>query len=870
MTEAPPRWIANLLSALCPEHLGDEIEGDFFEHYVHLRKNNSNFGANRKAFGFVLFSAPRLLSKRKFYLPTNMDMIRNYAIVAVRNLRRQLGYSLINIFGLAAGLASCFLIALYIQFESGYEGFHENKDAIYRYIPRYKSEDGTVRMQTWTPPGFAPAMTDYFPEIERFTRYSIFEEEPLLKNGDVVLPSEYLALGDRDFFSIFSIRLLRGDVQKVLAEPFSIVISAEVANDFFPNEDPLGKTINFDNSYDLTITGVFESIPSNSHLRFSYMVPFETIGDVVESQFDYPKDQFLSSLDSWNYSSYFLMNSAVVSGELEKRIDKYFTELRKKVYNPDAMGDWLQPLTEIHYTQGIRGDEASGNINNIRIFAIIAIFILTIACFNFTNLATARATKRVKEVGVRKVMGAQKPQLVYQFLGETILLTSISLVFSIIFIELALSIFNGVMGLSLSSSYFENGNIVILLGIGLLTGIVAGVYPAFYLSSFKPSTVLKISSGHSAKSTLRQVLIVLQFSIAAFLIIGAIVVSQQTDYMNSKSLGFDKERIIHFSPPTSVIDKVGIFKDRLKSYATVVGVTQSNGVPGYTSSHWTYEIPEIDNRMNINTMTVDFDFIDTYNIEIVQGRGISTEFATDSSEAYMINETAAKMLIMGDPVGTDIRVVSDNYKMGKIVGVIKDFHYKSLHQAIEPLVVRYDPRNIWTVSVKFDQSDLQHNLALVEEEWKKVAPDHPLNFEFLDEDLKNLYQAEQNASWLIGMFSMLAIIIACLGLFGLTSFVTEQRKKEIGVRKVLGASVTAIVALLGKDFMKLVGLAFVISIPVSVWVMNKWLTDFAYKIDISPLFFILAGLVLVIIALGTVSYQSYSAAVNNPSRVLRE
>ncbi|MEM7109981.1 MAG: ABC transporter permease, partial [Bacteroidota bacterium] len=402
MTEHPPGWIINLLSALCPEHLSDEVEGDFFEHYVYLRKANTAFVANRKAIGFVLFSAPQLLWKRKYYLPTTMDMLRNYTIDAVRNLKRQLGYSLINIFGLSAGLASCFLIALYLQFEMGYEAFNDHKDAIYRYIPRYQSEDGTVRMQTWTPPGFAPAMADYFPEIERFTRYSIFEEEPLLRTGDTILPSEYLALGDQDFFSIFSMPLLRGDAQQVLAEPFSIVISEEVANDFFTDEDPVGKTINFDNSYDLTISGVFESIPSNSHLQFSYIVPFETIGDVVQRQFGYPKDQFLSSLDSWNYSSYFLTNSAIVSKELEKRIQEYFAGLRKKQYNPEVLGDWLQPLTEIHFTEGIRGDQASGNINNVRIFAIIALFILVIACFNFTNLATARATKRIKEVGVRK------------------------------------------------------------------------------------------------------------------------------------------------------------------------------------------------------------------------------------------------------------------------------------------------------------------------------------------------------------------------------------------------------------------------------------------------------------------------------------
>ncbi|MEM9859267.1 MAG: ABC transporter permease [Bacteroidota bacterium] len=784
---------------------------------------------------------------------------------------RQSGYSLINISGLALGLASCFLITLYIQFETSYEVFHKKADDIYRYIPRYKSDDGEVRMQTWTPPGFAPAMADHFAEIEKFTRFAVFEEEPLLKIGETVLPPEYLALGDQAFFDIFSIQLLRGASSEVLANPFSIVISENVANDFFPDEDPVGKVIRFDNSLDLTITGVFESIPNNSHLQFSYLVAFETLGYVVEAKYGYPKDKFLSDLDSWNYSAYFLMNPGVKAKQLEKRIDEYFTTLTGKNYNPDVLGDWLQPLDEIHFTENIRGDEATGNINNVRIFAVIAIFILVIACFNFTNLATARATKRIKEVGVRKAMGAQKFQLIYQFLGETFLLTSIALIFSVILIELTLPVFNSIMGLSLHTSYFDHHlNILVLIGIGSLTGIIAGVYPAFYLSSFRPSTVLKSDVGKSAKSTLRQVLIVSQFSIAAFLIIGSLIVSEQTSYMNSKSLGFDKDRIIYFSPPTSISNKMEVFKNNLKLNGSVLEVTQSNGVPGYTSSHWTYNIPGVDNSMNINTMIVDFNFLDAYDIEVIEGRGISTDFAADSSQSYMINETAARLLFLDDPVGADIQVLSGDYTMGKVVGVVKDFHYKSLHKAIEPLVIRYDPRNVWTVSIKFDQSDLQNNVALVEQEWKKIAPEHPFIFNFLDEDLKELYRSEQNAGSLITTFSLLAIIIACLGLFGLTSFVTEQRKKEIGVRKVLGASVAKIITLLGKDFIKLVSVAFLISVPLAFWAMNIWLEDFAYKIEVSPLFFIFAGFILLSIALGTVSYQSYKAATANPSQTLRE
>ena len=796
-------------------------------------------------------------------------MLINYLKIAFRNLRKHAGFSVINISGLAIGLASCFLIALYIQFELGYESFHENKESIYRYIPRYKSESGDVRMQTWTPPGFAPAMADHFAEIENFSRFTTLDDEPLMKMGDIILPPSTLSLADVAFFDIFSFNLLRGESTKVLTNPFSVVISEEIAENFFEGEDPVGQTITYDNTYDLTVTGVFANIPSNSHLQFSYLLPFETIGDVVERQFGMPKEQFLNDLESWNYSAYFQITQGVNASQLEKNIDEYFTTLRKRDYNPDVLGDWLQPLNDIHFTTGIRGDEANGNKNNIYIFSAIAFFILVIACFNFMNLSTARAMKRAKEVGVRKVMGAQKGQLIYQFLGETILLTFVSLVIAIIFLELIVPVFNGAMGLSLTPSYLNNPLfLLILIGVGLLTGVIAGGYPAFYLSSFETARVLKESASQSGKSGLRQVLTIMQFAIAAFLIIGTFVIYEQTNYLQNKSLGFNKEQIIYFYPPLTVTGSMDVFTNNLKANSSIKQVTRSNGVPGYASSHWSYAIPEVDNSININTLIIDFNFIDAYDIEVVEGRGLSPEFASDSSDSYLINETAARQMMMANPIGMSIQAL-DGHDVGKIVGVVKDFHYKSLHQPIEPLVLRYDMNNAYAWSIKFSNDNLQQNLNVVEEEWKKIAPDYPFNYSFLDDSLNQLYQAEQNTGWLISVFSMLAIFIACLGLLGLTSFMTEQRKKEIGVRKVLGASVPGIVALLGRDFVKLVGVAILIRVPFAWWAMNVWLEDFAYKTEINPLLYIVSGILLLVIALATVSYQSYKAAVDNPADTLR-
>ncbi|MTI38651.1 ABC transporter permease [Fulvivirga lutimaris] len=796
-------------------------------------------------------------------------MLKNYIKIAFRNLANNIGYTSINISGLAIGLSCCFLIALYVQFELSYEDFHTNKDQLYRYIPRSQNEAGIVNQQTWLPPGFGPAMSDHFGEVEAFSRYSIFDGDPLLVNGEDVLPAAYMAVADKDFFNIFSFNLLAGKHDEVLARPFTIVISESVAKNFFPDKSPIGQSIRYNSSHDLEITGVFEDVPKNSHLQFEYIVQFETIGAVIESEFGYSKDKFLNDLDSWNYSTYFMINDNVDTETLEVDIEKYFADLRKRKYQESAVSDWLQPIDQIHFTTGIKGDSANGNINNIYIFSAIAIFILVIACFNFMNLSTARAMKRAREVGVRKVLGAQRYQLIYQFLGETILLTFFALVLSLILLEVVLPIFNSVMGFHLTSSYIENFDFVlILIATGIITGVLAGSYPAFYLSAFDPAKALKEASVKGGNVLLRQVLTVLQFGIAAFLIIGTFIVTSQMRYMTNKDLGFNKEEIIYFMPPSPTWNNLDVFRNNLSSYSEIKSISTSNGVPGYTSSHWSYSLPDEDIKMNINTMIIDYNFVNAYDLEIVDGRNISTEHASDSSQGYLINETAAKQMMLANPVGTRIQAL-DGHPVGQIVGVVKDFHYKSLHQAIEPLVLRHDPRNGFTLSIKFNEGPLTEKLAVVEQEWKKFAPEYPFNYQFLDEDLDELYKSEQSAGWLMTIFSSLAIIIACLGLFGLTSFLTEQRKKEIGVRKVMGASVNSIVGLLSKDFTKLVLIAFIVAIPVAWYAMEQWLSEFAYQVSINPLQFVLAGLILIVISLITISYQSLKAATANPAETLR-
>jgi len=796
-------------------------------------------------------------------------MLRNYLLIATRSLYKNLGYTSINIFGLAIGLACCLLVTLYVRFELSYEKFHENKESIFRYIPRGE-RDGQVSMQTMLPSGFGPLIAESFREVEMFTRFTDVNERPLIRKGDTFLDAKTLSAADKDFFKIFSFRLVQGDANTVLTRPGTIAVAKSVADKYFPNGDAVGQVIRYDNAYDYEITGVFEDVPANSHLQFTYLTTFETIAKMVQDQYGFPAERFLNSLDAWNYSTYFYIPNEKGLDALAKRIDKKFTEARKEAYNDKALGDWLQPLGEIHFTKGIKADTANGDKNYVYIFSAVALLILIIACFNFMNLSTARAMKRAKEVGLRKVMGAFRHQLIKQFLGETIVLVSISLVIGIILLELLVPLFNSLVGQHLEVVYLGGGSVIIYILIaGLLTGILAGSYPAFYLSSFVPAQVLKGHVGPSGNAGLRKILTVMQFGVAAFLMIGTLIVYQQMNFIQNKNLGFDKESIVYMNPPMALWDKKEVLKENLLANTSIKSVTFSNGTPGMETSTWQYDFPGLDiPKRSMNTMIVDYDYINTFGLEIVEGRNLSEEFATDSTEAYLINEAAAEELMLEKPLGTPIRAL-DGHPAGRIVGVVKDFHYRSLHRRIEPLVLRIDPLNMWCMSVKLSAGNLKSHLAVLEKEWKQLAPDYPFSYQFVDETIDRQYKAEQNTGVLIGSFAALAIIIACLGLLGLTAFMTEQRKKEIGVRKVLGASVSGIIMLLSKDFSRLILIAFILVVPLAWYAMNQWLADFAYQVNISPFVFVGAGLVVLIIAFTSVFYQALKAAVVNPSETLR-
>lgn len=796
-------------------------------------------------------------------------MFKNYLKVAFRNLINYKGYSFINILGLSIGLAVSFVILLYVRFELSYENFHENKNKIYRVIPWF-IDNGIEQRQTFTPSGLAPLLEEEFHEIKHASRFQSWGTISPLYNGKEMMEGK-AAIADSTFVKMFSFDIIKGNPEKVLDNAMQVLISESVAEANFPDEDPIGKTITYSsNHFELEITGVFEDVPQNSHLQFSYLMSFATL-EPVSRTFGNTREDIFTQLDSWNYSTYLFIPETGDINDLEIRASDLLD--RKRGREPrDNSGLIFQPLTDIHFTQGIRADTANGNITYVYGFSIIGVFILVIACVNFMNLSTARAIRRAKEVGLRKVMGAYRYQLIYQFLGETILISCISLFLSFIFLETVLPFFSSILGYSLSFTYMENIDLILLMiGIGLLAGIFAGSYPAFYLSSFTPAKVMKNEMSGSKTSVLRKTLTLLQFAIASFLIIGTLAVFKQLEFMKNSKLGFDKEHVIYFSLPSTIRNNFETFKNNLLQYSGIRGVTHSNGVPGTIFSHYTYQfkIDGEDIKTNLNTLLLDENYMDVLGIDLKDGRGLSSEIASDSTKAYMINEAAAEEFNL--EVGDEFEVLSQGRGKGRIIGIMKDFHYHGLQREIDPLAAWMEKgSNLWTGSVRLQKGgDLQDKIELIKNEWDKMVSGVKMNYSFLDESFDNQYRSEENMSKLLISFSVLTIFIACLGLLGLSAFTAEQRTKEIGIRKVMGATVSNVVILLSKDFGKLIIIAFIVVIPVSYYLIENWLMEFAYRINLGPGLFLIGAVTILVFALGTISYQSVKAAIMNPVDSLR-
>lgn len=791
-------------------------------------------------------------------------MLRNFYKIAFRNLWRHKWFSLINIAGLAIGLTAGFLIFLYVSFELSYDGFHSKGDRIYRVVADVKTPSEVIQGNITSWP-VAPNLKAEFPEIESAIR--INEMEALVRRGDFKFTEEEMIAADDSFFTTFDFPLLQGNKETALQKPFTAVISESIAQKYFGEGDPIGKTLEiFDEGHSIEITGVMEDMPVNSQIQ----------GQIVLSIVTFSQNLYEGVDEQWgNFSptTYILLAPNTDPKQLEAKFPAFLEEKAGSKMKESQMfvSLFLEPFEEV-YLQSARGGSVQGSINNVYIFGMVAIFILVIACINFINLTTARSVERAKEVGIRKVVGAQKTHLASQFIGESVIICLVAAIFTFIFVSLLLPYFNQMAGKTVAKNIFsEPSYILILFGVAIGLGLISGIYPALVLSSFRPVSVLKGKfSGGSRGIFLRKGLVVSQFTISIILIIGTLVIYNQMQFMRNTDLGFDKEQIVVLRPNRNPA------QDALQQAIHKIPEVKASGfgssVPG-GNNYSAYS--EIENKKgdlqiaNIDVFFVDFDYVPTIDIEVVAGRSFSRDFASDTTQAMLINESTVQLLGYAsaeDAIGRRFRQWG---REGKIIGVVRDFHIASLQEKIEPLTMRIEPDRTPLLAVKIEARNVPGTIASIEQEWNKLLPQQPFDYYFLDEFFDRQYRTEQRFGTLFLNFAILAIFISCLGLLGLASYSTLQRRREIGIRKIVGASVSGIVNLLSIEFLKLVLIAFVIASPLAWFLMNKWLQDFAYRINISWWVFAVAGITAIFIALFTISFQTIKAAITNPVKSLR-
>lgn len=849
----PPRLAAWLFRLFIPIHERDYFFTAINEIFEDIYTKKGTGAARLWFWGQFFRSLPGFI-KNSF--EGSIGMLKNYLKLALRNIIKHKAYSFINISGLAIGMACTILILLWVQSEWSYDRFHENSPEISRVIINSQNPDGSIGSSYWNPGGIAPELKDKYPEIINYTR--IRPPWPCQLKYKENISKSMTCMADPSFFTVFTFPLIKGDPQTVLSDPKSIVLTEEAAKRYFGDEDPIGKTITLDfwREFDLQVTGILKNVPTNSHLQFDCLIPFSvarTLGWKV---------------DSWEGSDY-ISYLVLKKNSRHEEVNQKISGIIKERYPESNATVQLQPLTHIHLHKLGGG----GPIIYIYIFSSMAIFILLIACINFMNLSTARSTIRAKEIGIRKVMGAHRKQLEKQFIGESILMAFIALTIAVAFVNLFLPIFNNLTGKEISIDY--DGTIILsFFIIALITGIISGIYPAVFLSSFQPGRILKgVSRAGSKNPSFRKSLVVFQFVLSVFLIISATIVYNQLHYIKNINLGYDKEHVVCFGLSKGMSDKYDTVKQKLLQDSNVLAMTAShssfiNKNSSISGASWEGKTDE--KKLNMFIHAVDYDYLKTFNMEMIQGRFFSEEFSTDAEEGIVLNEAAIEAMGIENPVGKQFKFpLFKTEKRGKIIGVVKDYNISSLHKEIKPLVLIIAPWWYYNFYVKIKPDDISNTMSYLEKTIQRIVPDFAFEYTFLDDDLDKLYRADQRMAEIIKYVMLLAIFISCLGLFGLASFTIEQRTKEIGVRKVLGASLTGIAALLLKEFIKLVLLGNIIVWPIAYFIMNRWLQNFAYHISINFWVFLLTGMLTFLIAAITVSYQAIKAAIANPVEALK-
>ena len=813
-------------------------------------------------------------------------MLKNYFKVAIRNMMKRKGYTLLNILGLATGMAVCLLIVLFAQGEINFDNFNKKGDRIYR-VALERKYPGRSTSYSFIPASIGEAIHKEFPEVEQSMRLLDAQrgQAAFIRIDDHVFEETKVLYADSNFFQLFTVPLIAGNGQDALKHPFSVVLNESTAKKYFGSvENAMGKTLTLDDSSSI-VTGICKDLPPNSHFNFNLLVSATSLAN------------FLGQPNYINFSSYTYLllkpntDAAALEAKFPRIIEKYVAGDIEKIFGVPystftAQGNgyhyYLQPLTKIHLTSNLEGElTPNGSLSIVYAFSVIAFFILLLACVNFINLSTARSLDRAKEVGIRKTFGSERQTLIWQFLFESVIISFISLLIAIILVFVLQSPFNNVFGTHLNGVYLiQPSHLLILLLLCVTTGIVAGLYPAFVLSSFRPIVVLKGKFSFNPRGRLvRNSLVVFQFAISVTLIIATLIVNRQMQYMLGDQLGFTKDHVIVLNRADLLAGKTEAFRNDLLKIPGVKNASGTTAMPGQ-QNFFGVSFQQVGGKESLTGRGViaDDQFLSTLNIDLVKGRYFSNELATDSL-AILLNEKAVSEFGLTDPIGARLtspdgifNLPDGTQQVVTVIGVVKDFHFQSLHQMITPLVFMNSAKfqnNVPVIAVRIESAKFKSVLNAIETTWDSYVPQHPIQFSFLDQQLADLYKSEEITQRLFTAFSVIAIFIACMGLLGLVTYATQKRSREIGIRKVLGASITNIITLLSRDFLKLVLIASVVSFPISWLLMNKWLQDFAYRINISWWVFGMASVITLIIALTTIFIHAIRAAIANPVKSLR-
>jgi len=847
-------WILEKLSVYSQRYL---IKEDLEEEYQNLCQTQGKRRARQWLRRQTLLAVGFYL---KYLFSWRTLMLKNYLKITIRNIKRHKGYSFINISGLAIGMACSLIIGFYIQSELGFDRHHEKADRIYR-INRGE--------QVLTPPALVPALKENFPEVEEAIQLYNRRDVLVWVTHNICFKARWIS-ADKNVFKVFTFPLIHGNPETALEKPYTVVIDEETAHKYFGTENPVGSTLNLQGEQDFQITGVMKNIPQKSHFHTHIFASIETLR---QNPSDFNENEWRSNF----IHSYILLRENFNHPELEKKLPELIEEYTGRADDSFT----LQPLKDI-YLKSVAHWSHMGPVSDIRyvhIFSSVAFLILLIVCFNYMNLATACSLKRSREIGVRKAIGAHRAQLVRQFLSESLLMTFTALIMAVALIHILMKPLSNLIGKNIEFHFINIPGLLLILGIGIITGLLSGAYPAFYLSAFKPFTVLKGTLSQNAKGRFfRNTLVVVQFTISIFLIVVMIVISNQMHLIQNKKLGFDRDNIvvIPVGHNKELLKKQDIVKTELLRAPGIRNATFSTTIPMdiYWGTGIDYEGRSEDERYIIRYALVDYDYLDVFGLELLKGRNFSRDFPSDitGGGAYILNETVVRQLGWKNPIGKKFRF-SPRSEMGAVIGVVKDFHNFPFFRRSGPVALALSSATIRTqpryLSIKIHSENITKTVSSIERVWDQFCSGWPFEFSFMDEAYDQMYKSEIRMNHLFRSFSALAIFLSCLGLFGLASFTAEQRTKEISIRKVLGASVPEIFILLSRGLSKWVLLANIIAWPAAYYFMNKWLQNFAYRIGLSVWVFILSGLAAFCIALFTVSYQSIKAATANPVKSLR-